>query len=218
MYNEKMNTFQNNENAQMPATEKELLSVVDYILNRAGAREIELVSAATERRKQDLSNGGGMLHGLSGINPEGIAKKMSESINRSIKSSLDGVRHTFRDFATDMLKNEAPELSPEQMDTLIDSWIPKTGTYDGTASSIAKDGKINGIPSDVLYGMILQFVSFSIGEMPKTEDADLRANIGDWPEKYWSRFPQQIRQEIKTFLNGESTSGEFRKNITAIIS
>lgn len=199
-----------------PNAERELLAVTDYILNRAGGREIELLFAAIERRKAELSNGGG--HGLSAINPENMAKQMSESINRSIQASLDGVRHTFRNFAADMLQKEAPELTTEQMNTLIDSWIPATGSYDGKIKPLSQNGKVGGIPADVLYGMILQFVSFSIGEMQKSEDEELRKNMGNWPEKYWERFPPRIKQEIKTFLNGETTSGEFRKNITAMIS
>lgn len=211
-----MNIMQSSERVNIPNAEKELLAVTDYILNRAGGREIELIFAAVERRKAELANGGG--HVLSAINPENMAKQMSESINRSIQASLDGVRHTFRDFAADMLQKEAPELTTEQMNMLIDSWIPASGSYDSKTKSLSQNGKVGGLPADVLYGMILQFVSFSIGEMQKREDEELRKNMGNWPEKYWERFPPSIRQEIKTFLNGETTSGEFRKNITAMIS
>ena len=211
-----MNIMQSSERVNIPNAEKELLAVTDYILNRAGGREIELIFAAVERRKTELANGGG--HVLSAINPENMAKQMSESINRSIQASLDGVRHTFRDFAADMLQKEAPELTTEQMNMLIDSWIPASGSYDSKTKSLSQNGKVGGLPADVLYGMILQFVSFSIGEMQKREDEELRKNMGNWPEKYWKRFPPSIRQEIKTFLNGETTSGEFRKNITAMIS
>ena len=211
-----MNIMQSSERVNIPNAEKELLAVTDYILNRAGGREIELIFAAVERRKAELANGGGYV--LSAINPENMAKQMSESINRSIQASLDGVRHTFRDFAADMLQKEAPELTTEQMNMLIDSWIPASGSYDSKTKSLSQNGKVGGLPADVLYGMILQFVSFSIGEMQKREDEELRKNMGNWPEKYWKRFPPSIRQEIKTFLNGETTSGEFRKNITAMIS
>lgn len=197
--------------------DKELLFIVDYILNRAEERELELIAAAVERKNGELSRDAG-ISGLSAINPKNMAKQMSESIDRSIRTSLEGVRRTFRNFAADMLQKEAPELTPEQMNALVDSWIPENGSYDGKIKSLAKDGKIGGIPSGVLYEMILQFVSFSIGEMPKNEDEGLRRAMGNWPEKYWARFPLHVRQEIKTFIDGETTSGEFRKNITALIS
>ncbi|UTC63169.1 hypothetical protein E4O00_08880 [Treponema sp. OMZ 788] len=194
-------------------TERELFAVVDYILNRANEREIDVISAALERKKHEAS----AASPLSAINPENMAKQMSESINKSIQASLEGVRHTFRDFAADMLLKEAPELSEDQMKALIDSWIPEQGSYDGSIKSLAKNGKIDGLPADVLYGMILQFVSYSIGEMSAKENDELKTTMGNWTEKYWSRFPMRVKQEIKSFINGEITSGEFKKNITALI-
>lgn len=199
----------------MPNTSMEngLFLVVEYIMNKAEYKELEVISAAIERKKQEISQ----TNGISAINPEEMAKKMSLSINRSIQSSLEGVRHTFRNFAADMLQKEAPELSSEQMEALIDSWIPKQGSYDSKEKSIAKDGKIGGIPADVLYGMIIQFVSYSIGEMSENENKELKNTMGNWTEKYWEHFPSQIRIKIKNFINGEITSGEFQKDIKTII-
>ena len=197
----------------MQNRERELLAAVDYILNRADEREIEVIAAALERKKSEAA-----ASPLAAINPENMAKQMSESINKSIQASLEGVRHTFRDFAADMLLKEAPELSEEQMKALIDSWIPEQGSYGGNIKSLAKNGKVDGIPADILYGMILQFVSYSIGEMSEKENDELKTTMGNWTEKYWSRFPMRVKQEIKSFINGEITSGEFRKNITALIS
>ena len=198
----------------MQNKERELLAAVDYILNRAGEKEIEVITAALERKKNEAS----AASPLAAINPENMAKQMSESINKSIQASLEGVRHTFRDFAADMLLKEAPELSEDQMKALIDSWIPEQGSYDGKIKSIAKNGKVDGVPADVLYGMVLQFVSYSIGEMSAKENDELKTAMGNWTEKYWSRFPMRVKEEIKSFINGEITSGEFRKNITAFIS
>lgn len=197
----------------MQNTERELFAVVDYILNSAGERELEVIASALERKKNEVSGSP-----LSAINPENMAKQMSESINRSIQASLEGVRRTFRDFAADMLLKEAPELSEDQMKTLIDSWIPEQGSYNGEIKSLAKNGKIDGLPADILYGMILQFVSYSIGEMTQKENDELKKTMGNWTEKYWSHFPMRIKQEIKSFINGEITSGEFKKNLTALIS
>ena len=197
----------------MQNRERELLAAVDYILNRADEREIEVIAAALERKKSEAA-----ASPLAAINPENMAKQMSESINKSIQASLEGVRHTFRDFAADMLLKEAPELSEGQMKALIDSWIPEQGSYGGNIKSLAKNGKVDGVPADVLYGMIVQFVSYSIGEMSAKENDELKTEMGNWTEKYWNRFPMRVKQEIKSFINGEITSGEFRKNITALIS
>ena len=78
--------------------------------------------------------------------------------------------------------------------------------------------KISGLPSDVLYKMIIQFVSYGIGEMAQKENKELKDTVGNWTEKYWEHFPPQIRTKIKSFINGEITSGEFQKNIKELIS
>lgn len=191
-----------------------LVAVVDYILNSAGEREIEVIGAAAERRKRELSQSSQM----PVIDPENAAKQMAESINSSIAASLDGVRKTFRSFAADMLQKEAPELSAEQAAILVDSWIPANGSYDGKLRPVAENKKISGLPSDVLYKMIIQFVSYGIGEMSQKENKELKDTVGNWTEKYWEHFPPQIRTEIKSFINGEITSGEFQKNIKELIS
>lgn len=192
---------------------QQLISAVDYILNSAGNKEMEVIVEAVERRLKELNNP----NSLSSINPEQMAKQMSESIHRSIQNSLDGVRNTFREFAADILTKEAPELTKEQTLKLIDSWIPAQGAYSKNIS-VLKNGKINGIPANAIYSMILQFVSFSIGEMSEKENKELRDTIGDWPEKYWKSFPEEIQREIKSFLQGEYTSGEFQKKIQILIS
>jgi len=46
---------------------------------------------------------------------------MSESIYASIDASIEGVCHTFRDYATGLLHKEAPELSERQICALGDS-------------------------------------------------------------------------------------------------
>lgn len=191
-----------------------LVAVVDYILNSAGEREIEVIGAAAERRKRELSQSSQ----VPVIDPENAAKQMAESINSSIAASLDGVRNTFRNFAADMLQKEAPELSAEQAAILVDSWFPANGSYDGKLRPVAENKKISGLPSDVLYKMIIQFVSYGIGEMSQKENKELKDTVGNWTEKYWEHFPPQIRTEIKSFINGEITSGEFQKNIKELIS
>ena len=100
----------------------------------------------------------------------------------------------------------------------MDSWIPANGSYDGKLRPVAENKKISGLPSDVLYKMIIQFVSYGIGEMSQKENKELKDTVGNWTEKYWEHFPPQIRTEIKSFINGEITSGEFQKNIKELIS
>ena len=193
-------------------TDRDFLFALDYILNRANVREIDAFAAAIERRQGQLQ---GAINGSIPFTPEEAAKKMSESIYASIDASMDGVRHTFRDYAADILQKEAPELSKEQIIGLVDSWIPQSSSSHSKnrRASLAKNGAVQGVPSDLLYEMVIQFVSYSVGEMPIETQRSLTAAMHNWTESYWRRFPTGIKQEIKAFLNGETTSGEFQGHL-----
>ncbi|MGP1489832.1 MAG: hypothetical protein ACTTI6_02000 [Treponema sp.] len=194
----------------------DLLFTIDYILHRAEPRELEALAAALERRKGQLD---GVVNGSIPFTPEQAAKKMSESIYASIDASMDGVRHTFRDYAAELLQKEAPELSKEQITSLVDSWIPQSSGKRGKnrRASLAQNGSVQGIPADLLYEMVIQFVSYSLGEMPVETQRSLTAAMHNWTESYWRRFPAGIKQEIKAFLNGEITSGEFQHTVCELL-
>ena len=194
----------------------DLLFTIDYILHRADPRELEALAAALERRQGQLD---GVVNGSIPFTPEQAAKKMSESIYASIDASMDGVRHTFRDYAADLLQKEAPELSKEQIIGLVDSWIPQSSGKRGKnrRASLAQNGSVQGIPADLLYEMVIQFVSYSLGEMPVETQRSLTAAMHNWTESYWCRFPAGIKQEIKAFLNGEITSGEFQHTVCELL-
>ena len=196
--------------------DRDFLFALDYILNRANIREIEAFSAAVERRQGQLE---GTINSNIPFTPEEAAKKMSESIYASIDASMDGVRHTFRDYAADILQKEAPELSKEQIIGLVDSWIPQSGGSHGKShrASLAKNGSVQGMPADLLYEMVIQFVSYSLGEMPVETQRSLTAAMHNWTESYWRRFPTGVKQEIKVFLNGEMTSGEFQSHVRELL-
>jgi hypothetical protein len=198
-------------------TDRDFLFALDYILNRANVREIDAFAAAIERRQGQIN---GVINGSMPFTPEEAAKKMSESIYASIDASMDGVRHTFRDYAADILQKEAPELSKEQIIGLVDSWIPQSSGVRGKnrRASLVKNGSVQGIPADLLYEMVIQFVSYSLGEMSVETQRSLTAAMHNWTESYWRRFPTGIKQEIKAFLNGETTSGEFQGHLCEMLS
>ena len=76
---------------------------------------------------------------------------------------------------------------------------------------------MQGIPADLLYEMVMQFVSYSLEEMPLDIQRSLNAAMHNWIDAYWRRFPTVIKQEIKAFLNGETTSGEFQCHVRELL-
>ncbi|MDR2184144.1 MAG: hypothetical protein LBO80_00535 [Treponema sp.] len=178
----------------------ELVRTLDYILNRCDDAAIDAVAAAVVRRRRNLA-----LFGADRIpDPQKMARDLSARIN--IGASIEGLRETIRSMAVRMIRQEAPELTDEQIDELTAAWIPGAGS--GGRS----------FPRDVLASMVEQFVSFSLGRMSPSEDQSLRNEIGAWPERYWKSFPKVIRLIITDYLNGALNEGEFNSKISAALA
>ncbi len=204
------------------------MAVLDYILNRSTIREIDALETAVERRRRDLAGSGGVIS----LDPERAAREMGETVRDSINRSMDGIRNTFRRFAIDTIRKEAPELTEEQMRELVDSWIPEEMSVDhsGTVSSssgapaasarysgLAKKGLVAGIPCDAMRAMVYQFTAYSQGAMPLADEAALREAVGDWTELYWKKFPREIKALIKDFLSGSLSGAEFDTELSGML-
>jgi len=203
----------------------ELVRTMDYILNRCGAAEIEAVAAAVVRRKRDLA-----LFGESHmLDPRSFAKKAAEDLTLGVGGGLEMVRKTVRDMAAGMLRREAPELGEDQIEELLDAWVPDGTAAGATAGAGARhqdsgsdgsgspDPRNGGVPADVLMAMVDQFVAYSTGTMQNGADEALRREMGDWPERYWRSFPAVVRSVVSEYLKGGTTEKEFRSHLRAAL-
>ena len=183
--------------------ESELVRVMDYILNRCDEKAIEAVSAAVVRRRRELS-----MFGSAAAMPD--PKKMAQEISGQINmgASIEGMRETVRNMAVRMIRQEAPELTDEQVAELTAAWIPDRTSGAGNAS----------LPSEMLLEMVDQFVSFSSGAMSAADDKKLRQELGTWPERYWKAFPEVVKIIVKDYLNGEINNKTYRSKIAAALS
>ena len=180
----------------------ELVSTLDYILNRCNEKAIEAVAAAVVRRRRELA----MFGGMSAIpNPGNLAKELSSQLN--LEGSIEGLQQEIRDYVIRLIRQEAPDLPEEQINALTNAWMP------GGRRSAKARGSEEGLPRDLLASMIDQFVSFSLGRMEKEEDQALRKEMGPWPDKYWKSFPQVIRLIVTDFLKGEMDETDFNTRI-----
>jgi hypothetical protein len=188
----------------------ELVQALDYILNRCDERDIELIAAAVVRRRRELTMYGGMSHIPD---PGRLAKELSSQIN--IEGNIESLTQSIRDYAIRIIRQEAPELTDEQIEELTGAWIPSSsgGHKDSGSHSPEKS-----LPRDLLASMIDQFVSFSLGRMEEEEDQALRKEMGPWPDKYWKSFPQVIRLLVTDFLKGEMDEGDFNTRIGLALS
>ena len=175
-------------------SEEKLHAVIDFILNQADEREIEAISASIERRQADLK-----LPGTHNIGK--MAQNMASSINRQVESSVGQVRDIVKGAVADIIRKEAPELSEEQVEQLLQAWIPGEGEHQNSPSG--------GLPGDVLLTMIKQFIKYSTGSMSVAEQNSLAEAITDWPKKYWEKFPGKIQELLSKFLKGQMDSDVF---------
>jgi hypothetical protein len=179
----------------------ELVKVLDFILNRCDESSIEVVAAAVVRRRRDLSAFGSMKI----PDAKQFAQTISSQIN--IGASIEGMQQTVRDMAIRIIRQEAPELTDEQINHLASSWIP----------SASKEKK-SSLPPELLMNMIDQFVAYSDGSMSDAEEKSLRSQMGDWPERYWKAFPNVICLIIREYLNGEISETEYKGKISTAVA
>jgi hypothetical protein len=174
---------------------------MDYILNRCDEKAIDAVAAAVVRRRRELA----MFGGSANLpDPKKMARELSGQIN--IGANIDGLRETVRDMAVKIIRQEAPELTEEQIADLTAAWVPdRKARSDGSP------------PPDMLLEMVDQFVSFSTGTMSQGEENKLREEMGDWPERYWKAFPEVVNLIIKDYLDGEITEKEYRSKIATVL-
>ena len=196
---------------------QELVRTLDYILNRCNEKDIEAVAAAVVRRRRDIAMFGSM---PVAPDPRRMAEELSSQLN--IEGNIEGLKNSIRDYAIRIIRQQAPELTDEQIEQLTGSWIPeKHGAAGRRRGGKPGRNQLNGdasIPESLLASMIDQFVSFSLGRMEEEEDAALRKEMGPWPDKYWNSFPQVARLLIKDFLKGEIEESEFNTRIGLALS
>ncbi len=197
----------------------ELMTTLDYILNRCSAKEIEAVEAAVKRRKKDI--------GTSFINPAGYAKAISSSIQKSITTSIAGLQENLKDFAWDLVLKENPDLSDEEAEQIVNSMIPNilASKQDSCAAdavrnekSLVEDGKVNGFPKEAMLEMVFQFISYSKGTLPPEEDRALQNALGDWSQSFWKTFPAPLRDLIRSYIKGTITGEVFQEALLILLS
>ncbi|MDR0313552.1 MAG: hypothetical protein LBI14_08135 [Treponema sp.] len=190
---------------------QELVRTLDFILNRCNEGEIEAVAAAVVRRRRDIAMFGSM---PVAPDPGALARELSAQLN--IEGSIEGLKNSVRDFAIRIIRQEAPDLTDEQVDSLTRAWIPEAKGSAG--KSRVNDADSQAIPRDLLASMIDQFVTYSLGVMEEEEDQALRREMGPWPDKYWKSFPQVIRLLIADYIKGEIPEKDFNTRIGLALS
>jgi hypothetical protein len=196
-----------------------LYDVVDFILNQASENDLEVIRAALKRRIEGSDMGGPM-----GISPVRLARESAAKVRRQMGVSVERIRETVKQFAAEIIRKNAPELSEAQVNELLDTWVPTDagetkpegaapdGVPAGGAdrSAALKDGKL---PAEALASMIAQFVAYSTESMSITEQIKLRDEIPDWHKKYWAQFSPRVRSLVSLHIGGQLDRDTFWERV-----
>jgi len=169
--------------------DKELYRTVDYILNRATARDLEVLRAALDRRQRDNRTR------TSAANIRGMAHDLSGAVSEQLESIGD-MKEMTRRYIRDMVRKALPSIPEEHLELMLEEWIPKR------APQVAEEN----LPRDMVRSMIVQFVDYSLGRMRALDKAELQ---GDWSRRYWSVFSERTRGLIRELLMGTIDEQQF---------
>lgn len=170
---------------------QELKAALEFILNGANDAEFEVLVKAVQRRQRDRH----LFSGMGGLNPNQSAKAMAGQLQERV-GSLDSVKAMTRDFVAQLIRKEAPEIPEADLAALLDSYTHRI--EDGQA---AKAPAKPDNPQLVL-SMLRNFVSYSLGSMPASEQAGLWESMPRWQEEYWKAFSPEIKAFTEALLEG----------------
>lgn len=184
-----------------------LRSVLEYILNQASADEFEAIVQACERRRRDLT----LYASIGGVNPERAAKNTAEAVESSMGASLAGIRGMIRDFVEDIIRKNAPEVTEDQLEELLDSYVPDPETRNPSAQSDSP------LPSDALLAMVKDFTDYSLGLMAPSAQQSRWEGKPRWQEEYWEAFPPELKAFVKAFLDGRIDAETFWSAVYSVL-
>ncbi len=193
----------------------QLYSIVEYILNIAEPAELEVVQAALQKRIADDRKGGPVL----GLNPAKLASESTGRINRQLEDSKKMVTGMAVDFAANIIRQNAPELSEAQVQELVAGFMPEmAGGAPAGKKAVPGAGRNDAsLPSGMIIQMVIQFLDYSEGAMSAAEQVQLEQEIPAWKEKYWKSFPGQVQKLISLYLNGDIDRQRFDAHVYEVL-
>ena len=170
----------------------ELFKLVDTILNKTSEADLEVIREALKRREERSASA--RSHTERQFSPDRMAGQVSNEIAQQFSYSRESIRALVQNFAADIIRQNAPELTDEQVQQLISEWVPNPEEQQN------RPEKGSRLPSDVLITMAQQFISFAQGSMPPSQQQKLNEEFRDWYKSYWEWFPSQVREALALYL------------------
>jgi hypothetical protein len=175
---------------------EEMLQILDFILNRSTRGDLEVIQEAVKRRIRDIRTS------IAGVDVRAIARKTADSIQKQL-GSAEEVGSMIRRFIRDLIKQQQPDISEEDLEKLLDRCLP--------ASSVDEEQSVSGfqedkLPPDMIQSMLVQFIDYSLGRMSKADKKDLAP---DWHTRYWEAFSPRLKRLLSDLLKEKISESVF---------
>jgi len=179
---------------------EEMLQILDFILNRSTYGDLEVIQEAIRRRTRDIKTR------IAGVDVRGIARQTAGSIQKQI-GSADEVTHMIRRFVRELITQQQPNISEEQLEQLLDKCLPASEGNDLDSTGKDEPGSIEErFPPDMIQSMLVQFIDYSFGRMDEDQKKDLAP---DWQMRYWEAFSPALKRLLSDLLKGKISEGRF---------
>jgi hypothetical protein len=175
------------------SVDRELYRAIDYIMNRASDKDLDVIKAAIERRGSDNR------HRVSAAGLRGSARDLAGAASQQL-AGVGDVKEMTRQYVREMVHRLLPAIPEEHLELMLEEWIPKAERH------VTEDN----LPRDVVRSMIVQFVDYSVGRMSAAERAEM---TGDWSRRYWGAFSERTRSLIRELLMGAVSETDFWKRL-----
>jgi hypothetical protein len=187
------------------ADRETLYHILDYILNKASSDELGVISEALKRRSAEHRS-------LGGIDPRGMAESMAKNVKQQL-GRLGDIGEIARKMVADIVREKEPGITDEELEVLLNTWLPGTRMPVGEMREPPPESE-QSVPPDVLITMVSQFLAACTGTMTADERRELPE---DWRERYWERFPHDVRELIDAHLGGGLGEVEFWRLLVASV-
>lgn len=174
---------------------KAIRRIIDEFFENASQEDLIELQSLLEKREKSNS--------INGINPQAMASKYAKNLYKQMGLTTEQITRSARDAVRTMILQYDPNIPEEQIDVLLDQWVPK------------KRESWKKIPPDVLKTMISQFAAYGRGELSQQQLNDFPK---DWAKKYWNNFPEEIQRLIEAYIKDRIDSQLFWNSVEEFLS
>jgi hypothetical protein len=186
---------------------EEIKKVIDDFFTNASEQDLRELEELLASHQQNMpqfkqQNKQQKQSPLGKMDVNNIANRFASDLTNRMGLTTDQINRSARDAVRTMILQYDPYIPEDQINTLLNTWVPK------------KNNKSGRVPEDAMRAMISQYVAYGIGELT---DEQIKTFPEGWAKKYWSFFPEQIQVLIRAYIKDEITKSTFLEVLEKVL-